>query len=173
MYNVRFITLSSMIFIAAIMRLLPHPPNFTPIAAMALFGGAYFADRRLSFLLPLAAMFISNIILGYYTLMPVVYGTFALIVIIGFYLRNNVKFSTLTIASFSGALTFFIITNFAVWLFSGMYPMTTQGLIACYAAALPFFKNTLLSTLFYSALMFGAFEMAKFKFPVLVENKSL
>lgn len=172
MYNVRFITLSSMIFIAAIMRLLPHPPNFTPIAAMALFGGAYFADRRLSFLLPLAAMFMSNIILGYYTLMPVVYGTFALIVIIGFYLRNNVKISTLTIASFSGALTFFIITNFAVWLFSGMYPMTTQGLIACYAAALPFFKNTLLSTLFYSALMFGAFEMAKFKFPVLVEDKS-
>ena len=85
----RFLFLAGMILLAAASRLIPHPPNFGPIAALALFGGAQFADKRLAFLVPLAAMFLSDLVLGLHSLIPVIYGSFALIVCLGFWLRRR------------------------------------------------------------------------------------
>ena len=120
--TIRFGVLAGMILLAALSRLIPHPPNFTPIAAMALFGGAYFINKKWSFGVPLLAMLISDIgltfIMGYefFTSMRIViYGGFILITMIGFLLRSNVKVLNVVLASLGGSVLFFIITNFAVW----------------------------------------------------------
>ena len=163
----KLLTIGGMILAAAIIRLLPHPPNFTPIFAMALFGGAYLNKKKLAFLLPLAAMLIGDLFIGFHSLMLVVYGSIAIITSLGFLLKSRVRPSTVIGVSLLGSLIFYLITNFAVWAMSGTYPPTPAGLVSSYVAALPFFKNSLISGLFYSALMFGSFEFAKRKFPVL------
>lgn len=145
----------------ASLRLLPHPPNFAPIAATALFGGVYFS-KRLALLLPLGAMVISDIFIGYYefSLMISVYGSFLLIVILGFWLKRHKKWYTITGSSIVAAILFFLVTNFAVWAFTLWYPKTFLGLIQCYTMAIPFLKNTLLGNLFYTTIFFGAYELA-------------
>jgi len=163
----RFLFLAGMILLAAASRLIPHPPNFSPIAALALFGGAQFADKRLAFLVPLAAMFLSDMILELHSLIPVIYGSFALIVCLGFWLRQNVR--AIGGAAIVGALLFFVLTNFGVWAMGQMYPKTPAGLLNCYVAAIPFFQNTLLSNLFYSALLFGGLAIAENRFAKLRE----
>ena len=168
----KLFTIGGMILAAAIIRLLPHPPNFTPIFTMALFGGAYLSKKKLAFLLPLAAMLISDLFIGFHSSMLVVYGSIAIITSLGFLLENRVRPSTIIGASLLGSLIFYLISNFAVWATSGMYPPTPSGLVSSYVAALPFFKNSLISGLFYSALMFGSFEFAKRKFPVLEGNEA-
>lgn len=167
----KLLTISGMIIAAVIIRLLPHPPNFSPIFAMTLFGGAYIDNKKTAFLLPLAAMIVSDLFFGLHSLIPVVYGAIAIITALGFLLKNKVRPSTVIGASLLGSLIFYIISNFAVWSLLGTYPQTPAGLVSCYVAALPYFKNTLISGLFYSALMFGTFEFAKRKFPVLEGNK--
>lgn len=159
-----------MIIAAAIIRFLPHPPNFTPIFAMALFGGAYLSNKKMAFILPLAAMLISDLFIGFHSLMLVVYGAIALITALGFLLKNRVRPSTVIGASLLGSLIFYLISNFAVWAMFDTYPHTIAGLGTSYVAAIPFIKNSLISGLFYSALMFGSFELAKRKFPVLEDN---
>ena len=139
----RFLFLAGMILLAAASRLIPHPPNFSPIAALALFGGAQFADKRLAFLVPLAAMFLSDLVLGLHSLIPVIYGSFALIVCLGFWLRRRQNVWAIGGAAVVGALLFFVLTNFGVWAMGQMYPKTPAGLIDCYVAAIPFFQNTL------------------------------
>src|SRR5215831_20776184 len=134
-----------MVFGAAASRLLPHPPNLTPIAAMALFGGAYFADKRLAFLVPLAALLLSDIVMGLYNQIPVVYGSFALIVCLGFWLQKRRTWLRVASATLVSSVLFFITTNFAVWAFGSLYPKTMKGLLACYVAAIPFFRHTLLA----------------------------
>jgi hypothetical protein len=157
----RAIFLVGMILIAAAMRLFPHPPNFTPLTAMALFGGACFADKRLSFLVPLSGLFLSDLVLGFYSSMPVVYGSFLLTVCIGFWLRKERNFSRVFGASVLAAVLFFVLTNFGVWAFDAMYPKTLGGLLECYTMGIPFFGNTLLSSLFYSAILFGGLALAE------------
>jgi len=167
--NPKFLVITGMIFAGALLRLLPHYPNFTPIAAMALFGGAYFTNKKLSFIVPFAAMILSDLILGFHSTMWAVYLSFALIVVIGFSLRERRKPSNIFLASVSSSVLFFVITNFAVWLSGGIYPMTVTGLGECFTAAIPFFSHTAIGDLFYAGVFFGVFEFARAKFPVLAQ----
>ncbi|MHB8581419.1 MAG: DUF6580 family putative transport protein [Ignavibacteriaceae bacterium] len=169
--NPRFIIITLMVLVAAALRLLPHYPNFTPIAGMALFGGGYFSNKKTAFIIPFTAMFISDIILGFHSTMWAVYLSFALIVIIGFSLQRSKKISNIFLASISSSVLFFIITNFGVWLTAGIYPVSINGLTECYIAAIPFFNNTMLGDLFYVTIFFGAFELAQSKFSALNEGR--
>ncbi|PYJ98570.1 MAG: hypothetical protein DME23_11745 [Verrucomicrobia bacterium] len=166
----RFVMLAGMILAAAASRLIPHPPNFTPIAAIALFGGATFADKRAAFLVPLAGLFLSDLVLGFFALTPVVYGSFAMIVCLGFWIRRRRTAGRIAGAAVAGAILFFAITNFGVWAIDHLYPRTFAGLADCYLAAIPFFRNTLLSGLFYSALLFGGIATAENRFGSLREG---
>lgn len=151
------------IIIGVSLRFFPHPPNFAPIAAIALFGGVYFS-KKMAFLLPMAAMIISDIFIGYYEvgLMISVYGSFLAYVILGFWLKKHKKWYTVLGSSFLAAFLFFFLTNFAVWIFTPWYPKTISGILECYLLALPFFRNTLLGDLFYVPFFFGAYEIARF-----------
>jgi hypothetical protein len=149
----------------------PHPPNFAPIAALALFGGTHFRDRRLAFLVPLGALFLSELVIGFYSHMYMVYGSFILIVCIGMLLRRWRKPRAIAAATLSSSILFFAITNFGVWALGSLYPRTTTGLFACYVAAIPFFQNTLLGDAFYTALLFGGFTLAEKWWPVLRETR--
>lgn len=168
----RFWILTIMIFAAAFVRLLPHPPNFAPIAAMALFGGAYFNKKSFAFSVPLIAMFLTDAIIGFHSGMWIVYLSFALIVVIGMLMLKKVSIKNVVLASVTASLSFFIITNFGVWAFGTMYPKNIAGLVECYIAAIPFIQNTLLGDLFFSGVMFGIFEFAKTKLPALAQAKA-
>lgn len=170
----RFIFLTSAVLIAAVTRLFPHIPNFTPIAAMALFGGAYFSDKRLALIIPLLAMFVSDVALelltgwGFHNTMIYVYVAFVLTSFIGMYVRRNVSVLSVAGAAIASSVLFFIITNFGVWAASG-FEFGFAGLNATYVLGLPFFAPTLLGDLFFNAILFGAFALAQVKFPVLVK----
>jgi hypothetical protein len=163
----RFATLAGMIFLAAASRLIPHPPNFTPLAAMALFGGAYISDKRLAFGLPLAALFLSDAVLGFYHDMIWVYGSFALIVCLGLQLQSRRRLLPIAGAALASSVLFFALTNFGVWASGDLYPRTLGGLATAYVAAIPFFQNTIAGDLVYTALLFGGFAIVEKKFPVL------
>jgi hypothetical protein len=142
---------------AVLIRFLPHPANVAPIAAMALFGGAYL-NKKYAVFLPLTVMLISDLFLGFHKVMPFVYGSFLLASIIGISLKNKVNPKNVLGASLLSSIIFYIVTNFGVWLTSGMYQMTFLGLVKCYVLAIPFFRNTLLGDLFYTVMMFGGYE---------------
>lgn len=160
-----------MILVAAASRLFPHPPNFTPIGAMALFGGAYFTDRRLAFLVPLTAMFLSDLFIGLHFLMPVVYASFAAIVCVGFWLRRRRRLAPVAGAALASSVFFFITTNFGMWALGSWFPKTLPGLVACYITGIPWFQHTLLGDLFYTAALFGGFQLAERHFPALAEAR--
>jgi len=149
-----------LVLIGVGLRILPHPPNFTSITGIALFGGVYLS-KRIAFFLPLAAMIMSDILLGFYelSLMISVYGSFILCVFVGFWLKKNKKWHRILGASVICSLLFFVITNFAVWAFTPWYSKTITGLLECYTMALPFFKNTLWGDLLYTVIFFGAYEI--------------
>jgi len=153
--------LAGMILAAAASRLIPHPPNFTPIAAIALFGGAQFSNKRAAFLVPLAGLFLSDLVFGFYAITPVVYGSFALTVCLGFGVRQRRPVQRITFAAVASAILFFVLTNFGVWAIDNLYPKTAAGLVDCYVAAIPFFQNMLLANVLYSALLFGGFALAE------------
>lgn len=173
----RFIVVFTVILMAALLRLLPHWPNFTPIAAMALFAGTYFDRRQYAFAIPIAAMFISDLVIGLHANMPAVYLGFAITVIIGMSIRKRVNVGSVVLASLSSAVIFFLITNFASWLASPFYPQSFAGLLECYVAGLVFFRDTtygisffmndVLGTMFFSAVFYGAFYLVQMRFPVL------
>ncbi len=164
----RLIFVISVVVVAAFSRLLPHLPNVTPVAAIALFGGSFINRKYLAFLLPLAVLLVSDLFLGFYTEMYAVYISFAITVSIGILLRKKTTAINTAVASIASSLIFFIVTNFAVWM-SGTfaYPATLAGLGLCYELALPFFRNELFGTLAYNTLFFGAFYYAQNRFPVL------
>jgi len=164
-FVLRAILTAVMIILAAVVRILPHPWNFTPIGAMALFSGAMFRDRRVAFVFPLVALFAGDLFVGLHRLMPVVYASFLLSVLIGTWLANRRGILRIGGAVFIGALQFFLITNFAVWQVSATYPHTPAGLSACYIAGLPFFGNALAGDAVYATLFFGIFALAEKCFP--------
>ncbi len=168
----RFWTLVGMIAMAAVARLLPHPPNVTPIAAMALFGGVQFRDRGTALGVPLLAMLVSDVIIGFHPLMPLVYLCFALTVAIGFWAKQNFSWERIVMGSLAASVLFFVVTNFGMWMISTMYPKTAQGLVMCYIGALPYFRNTLFGDLGYTALLFGSFYLAGRAFPVLSDARA-
>ena len=174
----RYSTIAAIIVLAALSRFFPHPLNFTPIAAIALFGGAYFSNRWLAFIVPLTAMLISDTMHelftghGFHSGMPVVYGSFALVTLLGIFTLQKVSVLKVIIAAIASSLIFFLITNFA-FLYPeaatpnptlGNYPHNWTGIIASYEAGLPFLKNQILGDLFYSGVLFGGFYLLQRRF---------
>ena len=171
--------LAMMIVLAALSRLLPHPPNFSPVEAMALFGGAYFANRGWAIVVPLVALLLSDIALGltmggdyisYVASLSFwsVYVCIAISTVLGFGLRGKVGSANVLGYSLAGSVLFFLVTNFTTWFGSTtLYPQTGSGLVAAYLAGIPFFKWTVLGTLFYSALLFGGFALLRRQAPAL------
>lgn len=137
---------------------------------MALFGGASFSSKRAAFLVPLAALFLSDLAIGFYTITPVIYASFALIVCIGLWLRQRQSISRIAGAAVVSALLFFVLANFGIWVLGNLYPKTWNGLASCYVAAIPYFRNTLASNLLYSTLLFGGLALAENYFPRLRER---
>jgi len=168
------------VLIAALSRIIRVSPNFAPIGALALFGAAYFSRKSLALIVPLISLWISDLVLnntvysshvghivwftdGFYW----VYGSFILISLTGFLLLKKVKPLNMISANLLAAILFFVVTNFGAWAGSTIYPQTFSGLMTCYVAGIPFFWNTLAGDLFYSAILFGVFELAQRKYPSL------
>ena len=168
--NTRLITLSLIVFAIAMFRILPHPPNVSPVAAMALFGGAYFSDRRVAFIVPFLALLLSDVLIGLHDTMVYVYAGFALTVVIGVWIGQKLNISRIAIAVLVSSGLFFVITNFGAWATSGLYPMTAEGLLQAYIAAIPFFQNSLLGNLVFAALLFGGYALLQRNIPSLAEN---
>ncbi len=172
------LVLIGLIIVAALTRLLPHPPNFSPVEAIALFGGAHFASKRLALLVPLLAMFVSDLALGllhgglYFDYFAsasfwLVYACIAATTVLGFNLRGRVSGPRVLGYALLSSVLFFAVTNFGAWLGAPMYPQSAAGLVAAYVAGIPFFKWTALGTLFYSALLFGGFALLRRQLPAL------
>lgn len=170
-FSPRFLLIAGLIVAAALIRLVPHPPNFAPITAMALFGGAYFNKKSFAFLVPLISLFITDMLLGFHNTMWAVYISFVLIVVMGIYLLKQKSVIKVIITSVSASVLFFIVTNFAFWATDTLYPTTLAGLAACYTAAIPFFQNTIIGDLFFTGVIFGLFELAKSKYPEMVRAR--
>ena len=165
----RTLLLIAMVLAAAASRLIPHPPNFAPITALALFSGAHFSRKWLAFVIPLSALLLSDVVLGFYRQMWIVYGSFCLIANIGLLLRRRTNPYTVAGASLGSSLLFFFLTNLGVWIFGSLYPKTLEGLVTCFVAALPFLQNTILGDGFYAILLFGALRIVETKWPVIRE----
>lgn len=169
----RFLTLGGVLLLAVLSRLLPHPDNFTPVAALALFGGATFSRRSLAFALPLGAMFISDLCMevlygyGLYAGMWVNYLAFAMIVGMGFFLRSERSAPVIAVGAVAASVWFFLLSNFGTWLSGTMYPPTLEGLITCYNMGIPFFRNTFVGDLVYTTIFFGGFALARRAFPAV------
>lgn len=150
------------IFFGAVLRFVPHAANFAPIGAMALFGGARL-NKKYALVFPLLAMIVSDYFIGFYSwqIMASVYASFLIYGLLGLWARKNESWLKIGGATLAGSVLFFLITNGAVWVFGSMYPKTIKGLIACYVAGLPFWRNTLLGDIFYAAAFFGVYELAK------------
>jgi hypothetical protein len=159
----------ALILLSAGLRIAPHPWNFTPVGAMALFSGALLKDRRLAFLFPLVALFAGDIFIGFHKLLPIVYASFLINVAIGLWLRDRRTVARISLATLFGAIQFFLVTNFAVWWLLNSYPKTASGLAACYLAGIPFFWNTLAGDAFYAFLLFGSFALAERFLPAFRE----
>jgi hypothetical protein len=149
-----------LIVAAAASRLLPHPPNVTPVAALALFGAVHL-DRRVALVVPLAALLLSDLVLGFYQGMIWVYGSFVLIGLVGFWLKRHPGIVPAAGATLVSSVLFFIVTNFGFWTTGLLYPMDGAGLLECYAAAIPFFRNTLIGDAAYVTLLFGASALVR------------
>ena len=140
----------------AVLRGVPHPANFAPIDAMALFGGAVLPGAW-AFAVPLGAVLLSDIVLGFYAVWIWVYASFALIVVAGMTLRGHRTPLRIAVTALASSVLFFVITNFGEWL-GPLYPHTAAGLRSDFIAAIPFFRNTALSDLFYSLAFFAIYD---------------
>ncbi|GAB3339157.1 hypothetical protein GCM10027299_51880 [Larkinella ripae] len=171
--HIRTVSLATIILLTALSRLLPHPPNFAPIAALALFGAATFDRKWIGLIIPLAAMLVSDLIIGFHGNMAAVYGSFVLIWILGLLMLQKITISRVGFVTVLSSILFFLITNFAVWFGSPYYPQTPQGLLACYAAGLAFFNgqsfflNGVIGDLTFSTVLFGSYALLQRQFPVL------
>lgn len=184
---IRLITLTTIVLATALFRLVPHWPNFTPIAALALFGAAMFERKWLGLVAPLAAMLLSDALIGFHSSMTAVYLSFCLTWLLGVWAirrtaRQKVSAGRIAAASVASSILFFLVTNFAVWYGSSFYPQTISGLVGCYVAGLAFYNGTsfflngLAGDLFFSALLFGGYYLLQMRFgelkPVRVRNNN-
>lgn len=169
--NLRFIVIALLIVLAAFSRIIPHIPNFSPLAAIGIFGAAYFQEKWQAFIIPITAtwlsdLFINNVIYAqhyktftwFYSGFYWQYGSYLLITFLSFFILKKVNIQRVLSALLISTILFFAITNFACY---DSYPQNINGLISCYAAGIPFIKGTLLGDLFYCAVLFGAFELAQ------------
>jgi hypothetical protein len=177
--NTRTLALACLIVLAASTRLLPHPHNFAPITAMAVFGAIRFGNRLAALAAPLLALLLSDLARevlyrnglaeqwGLYRGMWVVYGTTASIALMGRLAHGTRSPTVIAGITLAGSCVFFLVTNFAVWAGGSLYPHSAEGLATCYTAAVPFFRNALLGDATYAALLFGAWAYAEARFPAL------
>jgi len=165
--NKKIISYGTIILLAVVARLIPHAPNFAPIGGLALFSGANFKNKT-ALLIPLSAMFLSDIFLGFHKTIPYVYASFIIIALIGGLIKKN-KWQSLLKASLVSSVLFFLITNFGVWATGLMYQKNLNGLMQSYVMGLPFFRNTLISDLFYSFSFFYGYRfLSNFTFKKLL-----
>lgn len=155
---INIITAILLILFAVFSRLIPHPANFAPIAAIALFSGTYL-NKKYMFIIPVAAMLLSDFIIGFHSAMPWVYGSFILIGLMGIWLKSHMKIGYVIGTAFLSSILFFLITNFGVWT-TGFYGYSINGLIECYTMAIPFFRNSFAGDIVYVTAMFGIYELA-------------
>lgn len=169
----RFIVLTLIVILAAFSRALPlvidHTWNFTAVGALAIFAGAQFNDRRVAFIMPLAAMALADILFLKNGFSLLVYTGFIAMVACGFLIRNKVNTMNVILASFISASVFYLITNFSFFYPVTLYPRNFSGIIASYTAGLPFFRNMLLGNMVYSAVLFGAFYLLARRYPTLAK----
>lgn len=158
--KINIITALYLIAFAVMLRLLPHPANFAPIAAVSIFGGAIL-PRRIGLWVPLAAMMASDIFLGFHKLIPVTWGCYLLIALASSTWLRKLTLARGVLLTVSSSVFFFVVTNFAVWVEGGLYAHTWAGLSQCYTMALPFFRNTLLSDMVYTASLFTVYAFAR------------
>lgn len=186
--NTRWGIIAIIVLVVAMSRLIPHTFatglfNFSPLGGIALFSAAYFNRKYMAYLLPIAALWLTNLMIdnifyaNYYDGFAwfanyEVYFAFLLIVLMGSSLLNKITVPRLAFSAVSSSLIFFIVTNFYVWLNTALYPKSFEGLVGCYVAAIPFYWNTLSSDLLYVGLLFGSFELVKRQFPNLVLEKA-
>ena len=159
-----------LIALAAALRIVPHPWNFTPIGAMALFSGAMIRDRRLALLFPLLTLFAGDLFIGFHKLIPLVYASILVSVALGFLLRDRKTLGRITGVTLLGAMQFFLVTNFGVWLLLNTFPKTTAGLLACYIVGVPLFWNTLAGDVLFVTLLFGGYALAERTIPALRQH---
>lgn len=162
--NKKLVTLVAIIFGIALFRVLPHPPNVSPVAAMALLGGAYFLDKRMALIVPFLALLLSDLIIGFHNTMIFVYVGFALTVGLGIWMQNKISLNRVAAAAVASSLLFFIITNFGVWMMNGLYPMNAAGLMQAYVAGIPFLQNSLLGDLAFTSVLFGGYAVVQRQF---------
>jgi len=147
----------SLIIIGILLRFIPHTANFTPVAAIALFAGVYL-NRKQALIVPLLLMVISDIFLGMHNVVVFTWGSFILVTLVGSWAKRHKTFKGVVSASLISSFLFYVITNFGVWAM-GWYPQNAKGLLDCYILALPFLRQFTVSTLVYTAVFFGAYEL--------------
>lgn len=155
----KFIAVFGIIVFAVILRLLPHPPNFAPIGAIALFGGVYLS-KKYAMAITILAMIISDLIIGIHSTIGFVYASFLISVFIGIWIGKKKSFPRFFLGTLVSSILFFAVTNFGVWVATPLYPKTFDGLILCFTMAIPFFRNTILSDFFYLSLFVSSYELA-------------
>lgn len=176
--QIRLVTLTVLVLATALFRLMPHWPNFTPIAALALFGAATFERKWLGLAVPMAAMLLSDALIGFHGIMGAVYGSFALTWALGLWAvrktaQQQPSAGRIAVASIASSVLFFLITNFSVWYGSTFYQQTAAGLMGCYVAGLAFYNGTnfflngLVGDLFFNGLLFGSYYLLQQRFMVL------
>ena len=176
--NTRFWVIILLMVVAAFSRVIPHPINFAPVGAMALFGGAYLQDKKWAFFAPLLALWVSDVIINYliydqlvwfYQGFYWVYGAFSLITLLGVLCLKSTGVYKLFGVTVTASFIFFIISNFGVWYSFGnpSFPPTMHGLWKCYMVGLPYLWNTLFGDLFYAGVLFGSIGWVTRRFPVL------
>jgi hypothetical protein len=148
-----------MVLAAAAMRIIPHPANFSPIAAMALFSGAVLGRRSIGIAvaIPMVAMFLSDLVIGFHNQMIAVYGSMALISVLGTWVYGKRSAFRIATGTLGGAILFFVVTNFSVWAVGGGYEKSVSGLVTCYTMAIPFFQNTLVGDAIFACVLFGIY----------------
>ncbi len=171
-FNLRLLSIIGIIVFAIVMRFLPLPVNFSPIGALALFAGFTITNRLGAFALPMVAMLLTDLVIGLHDLMWVVYATFAVIVAVGIFLRDQKGALPKVAGALLASVLFFVVTNFAVWATSGMYPLTQEGLVSCYLAAVPFFKNQVAGDLVFAAVLFTGWAYLEKTVPALATARS-
>ncbi|MCH2114495.1 MAG: hypothetical protein MK171_06260 [Pirellulales bacterium] len=174
MSNPRTITVVALVVIAALMRVLPHPMNFTPVAALALFAGAYLSRGMMVLMVPGVALVFSDLAMGhgFHPVNLFVYGSMLLTVGVGRLLQYRRTPLRIVFATLAGSLVFFIVTNFGFWLLTSIYPHSLEGLLQCYVRAIPFVRFTILGDFCYSVALFGGFALAAHTVPLLKEART-
>lgn len=165
MHRSRLFVILTFIALGVLSRLLPHPPNFTAINAISLFSACYMGSIGFSLAIILPTMFLSDCILGFHQLIPFVYLSVSLVSILGRGINSDGPLLRLPVCCVVSSLLFFVIVNFGVWLFDGLYPQTPYGLVLCYVASLPFLATQILGDLFYGILLFNCFRFFERQFP--------